>query len=531
MGTDGLNFSYSGLYLPYSIWQVYYPFSGQTGGFIPSISGANTLCSGQILLGNPTANGGTGFFNKNTLIQVSNSTGSLEDWTLICQFSKLDREDGIIFSSLKSGIANSGFVFGVSAGNRLYVESYDESGPISFTSSIILGARNVVGISKIGQAIYFDYFNANNKEVESQKFEFYSQGFLPSNHWYVGGFTGAYEGFVGKYFSGHINDLALFNEPLRPEEIKTLFRGLVSDIAGGVSSYNTGALDALGMNAICYLNPLDLEDTTETYLITGIDNKTGVNFDASYDSVIEEFFALEGIDSTGCHVFVNGVAQLGLTGYAITGNYYTATVVPTGNCLFSGAKIYSNRSFSRQDRMVYDLNPFYTEIDGFYDINFSHDGSINQTFITNNALLDAVYFNGVKLVINKDYVASGSSGITFQTGNSLYDGVTGAVWSQPVDNDYSRSTVSGLEPSFNKFARNASLFWVNGVRQNLNETYLEISTNDFLNGTGLFAPENLLFSNQIAFFFTGVPPEFSGSFMIEDGFNFLLENGDFLLLG
>jgi hypothetical protein len=531
MSAQGLNYNYSGNYLPYDIWQVYYAFSGQTGGYIPSISGALPQCSGQIVQGDPSAFQGTGFFDKSTVIKVSNSTGDLTDWTILCQFSKLDIDDGIIFSSFTDGIANSGFVFGITAGNRMYVESYDESGPISYTSDIILADKNIVAVSKVGQSLFFDYFNANDKEIESQKTEFYRRGFLVSNEWYIGGSNNTPNGFVGKNFSGLITDFALFNQPLRPEEIKLLCRGLTSDVAGGQSFYNTGNLVALGMNAICYLKDLDPIDTTELYLITGKDNKTGVNFDGYYDSVVDEFYAHDIIEGTGLHVYLNGAAQLGLTGYNTTGSFYDTVPVPTGNYFPSGMKIYSNRVFDREDRLVYDVNNFSTEFFGFYNKSFSHTGGSNQTFITNDSLLDAVFFNGVKLVINKDYVASGSSGITFQTGNSLYDGASGWLWSAPVDVDYSRSAISGLQSSYSKFARNASMFWVNGLRQNLHETYLEVSSRDLLNGTGIFSSENIMFSDEGTFFFSfGLAP-FSGYSLLENASFILLEDGSLILLG
>jgi hypothetical protein len=494
MSVQGLNYYYSGQHLPYSIWQVYYSFTG-TGSTIPSISGANTRCTGSVIQGAVSS----GLFNKNSLVKVLNSTGDLTNWTLLCHFSKFDQNDGIIFSSLQSGLANSGFAFGVTAGNRLYVESYSETGPISFTSQIILGSKNLVAVSKVGQAIYFDYFNPNNKQIESEQFSFSSLALLNSNVWTVGGPSGAPSYFIGKNFSGQLYDFALFNKPLRPEEIKSLCRGIVTDISGSHINYNTGALLALGMDAVAYLKSFNSLDTFELYSFTGKDFKTGCNFDATYDSVISEFFAHDNIENTGVHVYLNGVAQLGLTGYQITGTYYTATVSPSGNYLLSGNKIYANQNYKRTDRLVYDINRYSTQSTGFYNLSFSHDGTTGHSLTTNSPSLDHVFFNGLKLVINQDYIASGST-VVFQTGNSLYDGITGALWSEPVDTDYSRSIGSGLSINYTKFARNSSAFWFNGIRQNLGEVYLEISSGDLINGTGLFVDDNLLFDNQEEFF-------------------------------
>jgi hypothetical protein len=501
MSLQGVNLVFSGMGLPYNLWHVYYPFSGFSGANLPSFSGANTDASGTLIQGSIGATTGIGTFN-NTLVTINNATGDLTDWTIICQFGKSNNNDGVLFSSLTSGTVNSGFVFGVTASNRLYLESYAENGPVSYTSPTILGNQNIVAVSKIGQSLYFDYFNANSKNTESIKFETSIKAFLPSNNLTLGGATNTPTYFDGKNFNGYMKDFMIFNPALRPEEIKNLLRGMVYSVNAGVPSYDTQSILDVGMNAIAYLQPAEVRDTFELYSVIGNHTYTGSNWDADFDSVVGEFYARDFIEQTGFHLFVNGVAQLGLTGFSVSGNFYDSILIPSGDFFPSGMKIYANNGYNVDDRVVYDLNPYSTESVGYYDFEFSHDGSTDQSFTTLSATQDAVYFNGVKLVVGKDYDAASATSVRFNSGNALYDGATGAIWTMPITSDYSRYLSSGqISGSYPKFGRRTSMFWFNGVRQNLDEFYLEVGSIGLMNGTGVFGDGTVLFDNSELFLF------------------------------
>jgi len=432
-------------------------------------------------------------FNGQNLIKIANSTGSMNEWTIMLSFEKKTLNEGVLFSNFSSGQANSGFVIGVNSANKIYLESYDQNGPVVIENPTILGGKNAVAISKVGQSLYVDYFDFNSKITESNQYSVSETAFLPSSEWYLGGFSGTPNHFSGKYFSGYIDNFLLLSTAIRPSEISELFKGYYTDMVSGQPVINSGDIHSYGMNGVSYLNKVVTSDNAELYLFPNVTNKTNLNKDAQYERTVGEFFGFENQTGNDRNAFLNGVAQVGHTGYNITGGFYDREYVITGDYLPSGYQFFSKGIYKGEDRLVYDI------ITGprLYNPSFSHTSS--QQDIDVNSSWDLIFFNGVKLVLNVDYIPTSPTSIRFEASNSLYDGVTGKLFSMPIDPQFlTQNYYQGVFSStFNsKFARNTSMFWMNGIRQNLAETYLEISNVDLLSGSGVFSVgENLIFNN------------------------------------
>jgi hypothetical protein len=474
---------------------VFYNFGNLSGGNVESVSGANPNSSGIPLGVGFSVNSNVGYFPGSGYLKISNPTGELVDWTLICSFQKNSTTDGVLFSNFSEGSIKSGFVLGVTAGNKLYVESYDEKGPIVHQCPTVLGKKNVVAVTKIGQSIYFDYLNGNSKEIISYKVETSHKAFLDSNNWTLGAAPDAPAHFSGNIWNGTIDNFLLINDSIRPSEIQEIFKGIYS--TGNPPSENLSYSYSLGMNEVSFLKETDTQDAFDVYAALQTVGVVSLNKDAIYDGVYGEFFGSS--DITGAvTAFLNGVAQVPHSGYSVSGTYYRASYTLTGNFLPSGSQFFSNKFYSADDRLVYDNNTEVSLSAYRYNFDFSHDGSVD-TFLpySLDPATDLVFFEGMKLVYNVDYVSVGS-GISFEAGNPLYEGMNGALIIAPKHPNVTQLITGQHSVALTNqiFARGTSLVWMNGMRQNLDEDYIEVSSIDPLANVGIFPSEQTLFFNN-----------------------------------
>lgn len=483
MSSYSLQYYYNLNGLPTGNWQISYDFAGSNphvgnSGYYPSLSGK------IVNLGN-NFSGNRRIFNGNGYVQTQNVTGDLTDWTMLFSFEKTGVSDGVLFSNFSSGSANSGFAIGVNSANKIYLESYDENGPTIIEHGAILSNRNAVAITKLGLGIYVDYFDFNSKTIESTKYDVSEFSFLTSKNWYFGGYSGAPTHFTGGYFKGIIDQAIVIDAAIKPSEIRELFKGFYNDVSGSTVTENSGDIRSYGMKSVAYLRAIDSSDNSELYTFPLAHNKIGLNKDAIFDRSRGEFFTEETHSSGSINLYVNGVGQLESDYFVETGDFYSRYYILSGDFKPSGYKIFSNGKYTGNDKVVYD-NVTGRRINL---VNFSHDGSSNQNVQVGSAS-DLVFFNGIKLVSGQDYTYLSSSGITFPISNPLYEGATGVIFTMPSDDDLDQMSYYQGIFSINlqePFARNTSMFWVNGIRQNLGETYIETSSVDMISGSGVFS--------------------------------------------
>lgn len=122
--------------------RVHYRFDENSGILIPNDAPSFPQLSGELSsVGDFYSKAGSGFFTGQS-ITVQNATGlPSEFWSHIFVFERTGAGRHVLFDSLMSGDITSGYVLGVNDGNKLYFDSYDQNGPVSKTSSVVLGKR------------------------------------------------------------------------------------------------------------------------------------------------------------------------------------------------------------------------------------------------------------------------------------------------------------------------------------------------------------------------------------------------------
>ena len=466
--------------IPDDLWYVYYPntLSYPTGLLDYDLYGVSSVSSG--------------YFAGNENVIFDNPP-TIQDLTIIAKIKNTGSFEGTIFTNYQSGVANSGFVLGVTADNKLYAESFGQNGPISFTSDFLLNDKSVVSFSKTDRQISFGIFNPNTFATSFETFNISDKSFLNSNVWRLGSTTGNPNFSTSRALFGTIENFCLFSGALRPEEINRVM--LANIITGSsVTGYFIDQIKEFQPKSVGIFIEIDGTDYIEFSSPSGYNLQIN-NFDADFDSVNGYFNA--AYETTGLSFFVNGVSEVGSTGYSVSSDYYSDTLVPNLDFIQSGYDFIGYDYFAN-DKGIYDV----CESGNYYITGFSHNGSANTTVSYCPSGGCQIYFNGIKLVESVDFSFSGSSSL-FASGNSLYEGATGVlsvVYPSGL-NSYYKYSGSGRHPFYTGFSQGQSMLFINGIRQNLGDDYIEIGLRSYLNGTGLFPENNIIFNNDTGFTF------------------------------
>ncbi|NJO59137.1 MAG: hypothetical protein HC836_12615 [Richelia sp. RM2_1_2] len=115
----------------------------------------------------------------------------------------------------------------------------------------------------------------------------------------------------------------------------------------------TGFIDSFGMDKIVYLRKIDDEDLSEVYISeSGIN--TSVNYIAFFDRVNNNFRLNGFYKDSDIQIYINGVAQT-ISGFQATGNIYNQGINLLGDVFISGRDIDTNKFFTINDILYYDL--------------------------------------------------------------------------------------------------------------------------------------------------------------------------------
>lgn len=458
--------------IPMSSWLAYFPDD-------------NTI-TGDFLAYSPL---NTGIFNTTGDI-VGMSATDIPDYTIIVKVANTGSYDGVIFSNYSTGAINSGLSFGITRGNRLFCEYYAETGPVAVVTSFAVPDTSVVSLCKAGDSFSIGYFNSNKRELVSESYAFSNGAIAYSNKWSIGGAPSAPTQIKNGSFSGYLTELSIFSGCLRPSEIEKIMEGsIITGDTAETTGYSYTSIRNLQPKSIAVFDPVDTGDYLTFIRHTGT-SLSSFNYDAIYDSVIGQFDN-SAVGVSNPILFKNGILFHN-GGYTNSGSYLQS-FIPIRDYFISGDNFYSDNLLA-QDRVIFDSGVSTGII---YD-TFSHNGSSVQS-ISGRTSNSEIFFNGL-LLSNNDYSISGSYYV-FETGNSLYDGCSGVLSVQYFD--YQLTAVSksfGKLLDYSSFIPSQSCLYVNGVRQNLSEDYIEIGTRDFRNKTGIFADyTQSTFTNNFSF--------------------------------
>lgn len=251
----------------------------------------------------------------------------------------------------------------------------------------------------------------------------------------------------------------------------TVIRKCKSLVGQSLSSYgfDNNYINQFGMNGVAYLNYSNADDISEFNAPLNTHNKININLDAVVDRTNDDIILDKEYQINNLNLYMNGVALFG-SGHSIIDN----------TTIFD-SDYYINFNIAKANIDIDDIDEFvYDEISGNNRklINFPQDLS---GFIANiNPNSSQIFLNGVKLISGIDYNNNSSK---VEIINSGLFNVSGVLFSLPFDIDYNFYQSGNLDSiETPTYPRNTSLVWVNGVRQDLDEQYLEIPKYSLLYG-------------------------------------------------
>lgn len=234
---SGINYYLNLLDLNEEALRIFYDFSSSSDSVIYSVSNGKPEYSGIVNNGAGFFGSisGSGLFNRDsgTYIEVQNSNSGLhsDNWTMVFS-QKTNKNFGenigsVLFSSLEGDAIKSGFLIGINDANKIYFESFSNLGPQIRTSRNIIGEKNLFSVNLSPNTVSFNYFNFNNKLVESESYSVNSNFILESDNWFLGRALNYY-GNEPSGFNGYLDGFLYFNQSLSKSNLQRLFSGFYS---------------------------------------------------------------------------------------------------------------------------------------------------------------------------------------------------------------------------------------------------------------------------------------------------------------
>ncbi len=506
---SGITHFFTKLGLPSGSLKVFYSFEESGNASVTSHAPGNQLFTGIIAnLGTFWRFSGSGDFSNNSVtIENSNALNS-DNWSAVFSYKKNTSGESVLFNSLG---ANSGFKVGITDSNKVYFETLNQEPIVSVLSSS-LSDKNIIIVNYLNNYLTLGYYNANSSTIETESFNL-PYNLTQSNNW-----------VLGEQLNGSIDLFLYFNEYTSRNALEQLVSGVFAEYTGqGFQTYQT-------------YQPIITSYVTVPVVSTGI---TGYFLSGSIGAGLNEFdgefqtsgtlIPLTGIISSGN--FLSGVTgiQTGIVTGALTDLYdinidylnslgfnkinLLSFVDPQDNIKYFYSKEQSNNfnfianrglsGFSLDNYSGTGLNhPFINGISVEYNTN-----SLSGNFISASGTdyLDAMiydtqtgsreivlitgttmpiiystgknlFINGVLMYSGLDFTAQANS-ITLVNNTAL---VTGYITTFST-------TLTGSTGTFDyiiseRFFKNTSNLYLNGIRQIINAQYIEGTSLDLCSG-------------------------------------------------
>ena len=505
MKESGINYFLNNLeILPPS---VFYTFEDGAGSKISSVSSGNSMFSGQLSsVGSFWSIPGSGFLHGNN-VTISNGTGlNSTTFTHIISYEKTSTGSSILFDT--SNYSKSGYVIGLTDSNKLYFQTYNNNinQPIVSANYNNLGTKNLIFLSYTTNYVEMGYYNYNSQQFETESFN-NNYSLVPSNFATLGslytGYLDYYLYFNNFYGLNVLNELAsgFYNTPTGLGYIintitSTGITGYqsINYVQTGITGYATSPATFDGVGDFTGLFPL----TSAVVNLTGIiqsglvlSGVVGIKTINITGGLIELFYTNTGyVQSFGMDdvnfrntTCSTDIIKLSTSLIPFDNNYnFTLSPVHSGYNISNVAPI----NITTNNICLYD-NGLSQYISGWYISN-------NLLFINGSNLTDNVFFdigspgntgnlisftgqqiflNGLNLISGRDFITT--AGIISLINNNP----TGIIFEYPIIST-SITGNNNIKYAGNRFSRNSSLIYVNGLRQ-LNEyDYVEGSSFDIL---------------------------------------------------
>ena len=238
---------------------------------------------------------------------------------------------------------------------------------------------------------------------------------------------------------------------------------------------NTDYLKSLSFSEICLLSEINgpdgiLEVYHEDYQDKFLDYNNNLSFDLNDNSFFANTFINEESSlQSGLLFFLNGQLICD-SGYTINTIGYDNFIIPNLDYYRSGNSVYVNSDISESYDIFYDY--FTGDFETLYITGISSGSQLGGKNLNNKF----IFINGQKLVSGITYSGINTININIPSGDNFI-----FLKSIPEFNYYSgNSNIINLEKS--NLNKNCSQVYFNGIKQKINNNYLEKGNFDLLSG-------------------------------------------------
>lgn len=325
----------------------------------------------------------SGYFTGQIITVSGVPTGDY--WTHIFINKRLTPSGGVLFDSFASGGGIfSGYQIGFNDNNRLYLESYDNFGPVVYTSNLILAKQNCLAVSRSNNAISFFAYDFNNDLLLSDVHIINGNYLLPSNKFIIGGKSGEPSHVVGRNYVGYLDEYVYISDAIIPSYLKNLMSGFVS-----YSQYSVGSISGIS----------GIEVTGFSFVptgLTGILGYTNTAVSSGLDDFGDFYTVYSQVPITG--YLTSGTKVVSLTGLVVdyvTGASGKTFIIDSG---YIESFKYDEVSYLRNID-IYDTSNFIKFQSGKRNVNnLATFDLVNGNFELNESLNDSgvqIYLNGI----------------------------------------------------------------------------------------------------------------------------------------
>tara|TARA_Y100001973_G_scaffold23725_1_gene35482 strand:+ start:9708 stop:11573 length:1866 start_codon:yes stop_codon:yes gene_type:complete len=381
---------------------------------------------------------GSGFFDGETVLEVGTVFNN-ESYTVFVEYESDDFTGNhdvsrVLFSTM-SGVGDaSGVNMGLNGANKPYIEYVDSDGNLrTVTSYSELGKRNILSFSRNSTANtfdigFYDTFYGENTKVETFFTPKAFSGTVDksfSDNFFVGDFyeTGQ-AGYTG--FSGYINDVIIFNEPLAVSQQKSFAQMMIaSDVSGKRTEVLTNIVSGI---------------TGELIFTSGVTGSGITGFQEIFSGLLEqrcgpdiELFTQSGVVgplSGELYEFRTGIGEItGFTEISHPGQIFIdeerksefrrENLIFTKDYFESGVDSIEIYAYSGEDSDI-GKEAFLNLAEQSFDLETGHSGGRDFLFYRNGFLRRSGIFNlTTKEIQGGSWILSGSNKIkTKDTVNS-----------------------------------------------------------------------------------------------------------------
>jgi hypothetical protein len=265
--------------------------------------------------------------------------------------------------------------------------------------------------------------------------------------------SGILSGFSGIYITGQVCD-NIFN--------------ITGDILYDI---NKSYLSSLSYSQISLLSNVEQnKDTVEIYNEPYQNTPLNYNTNLLYDNVSSYYTDNNILNSNIILLFANGQALFN-SGYTLVQNGYDTVIVPNIDYYVTGNIFITNNNFTINDNLFYDS--FGENSSGFLLTGYTSGNIIPNINFSGSY----VFYNGQKLISGKDYTGNNRFNFSIDSGNNYI-----VIKKLPSNIIYQSGSSGTLNLNNKNLNDGCSQVYLNGIRQKINNNYIENSNYDLISG-------------------------------------------------